>query len=373
LATGYLESMPFADIAQPSPGGHLAGEETVASGLATRGGATENDGDAQQPARSAQVERASAAARSGPLFIVLNTGSGKNDSSDAQAAMARVFEGGGRVFEFLPITEPRLIAQVAAHAVGLAKARGGVVVAAGGDGTINAVASAVLGSGCPFGVLPQGTFNYFGRVHGISQDTEAAARALLGANVELAQVGAINGRIFLVNASLGLYPQLLEDRESWKKQFGRSRLVAFASGLFTLARAGRQLRLEIELAGQTANVRTPTLFVGNNHLQLERVGIEERDATAVQRGELAAIAVKPIGTWALYGLLLRGMLGRLGDADNIDSFSFKRLTVRPRGLQRIKVATDGEVVWMKAPLVFEVAAEPLLLLVPAPADRTEIA
>ncbi len=313
------------------------------------------------------------AARTGPLFVVINTGSGKNDSTEAQAVMAGVFESGGRAFEFLPITDPSLIGQVAAHAVGLAQARSGVVVAAGGDGTINAVAAAVLGSGCPFGVVPQGTFNYFGRVHGISQDTEMAARALLGASIEPAQVGQVNGRIFLVNASLGLYPQLLEDRESWKRQFGRSRLVAFASGLVTMAKAGRQLKLEIEVAGQTATVRTPTLFVGNNHLQLERVGIEERDAGAVQRGELAAIAVKPIGTMALYGLLLRGMIGRLGDADHIDSFSFRRLTVRPRGLKRIKVATDGEVVWMKPPLLFEVAPKSLLLLVPAPGDRAEVA
>ncbi len=287
--------------------------------------------------------------------------------------MAGVFRAAGRDVEFLQITDPALIGQVAAHAVGLAKARGGVVVAAGGDGTINAVAGAVLGSGCPFGVLPQGTFNYFGRVHAIPQDTEAAARALLGATITPAQVGQVNGRVFLVNASLGLYPQLLEDRESWKQQLGRSRLVAFASGLVTLARSGRQLHLEIELAGQTASLRTPTLFVGNNHLQLERVGIEERDAGAVERGELAGVVVRPIGTLALYGLLLRGLLGRLGEAEHVDSFSFRRLTVKPRGVRRIKVATDGEISWMKTPLVFEVAPQSLMLLVPAPADRAEVA
>lgn len=322
---------------------------------------------------SPEMMQAGNAAASGPLYVVLNAGSGKNDSSQAQGVMAAVFEAGGRKFEFLPITDPAQIGRVAAHAASLAKERGGVLVAAGGDGTINAVASAALPAGCPFGVLPQGTFNYFGRVHAIPQDTEAAARALLGATLTPVQVGQVNGRIFLVNASLGLYPQLLEDRESWKQQFGRSRLVAFASGLATLARAGRQLQLEIELAGQTASLRTPTLFVGNNHLQLERVGIEERHAGAVERGELAGIAVRPIGTLALYGLLLRGLLGRLGDAEHIDSFSFRKLTVRPRGLKRIKVATDGEIAWMKTPLIFEVAPQPLLLMVPAPADRAEVA
>jgi diacylglycerol kinase family enzyme len=313
------------------------------------------------------------AARRGPFFVVLNAGSGRHNSDEQQALIARMFEEGGRAFEFLLIDDPARIIDVARRAVELAQARQGVVVAAGGDGTINAVASVVLASGCPFGVLPQGTFNYFGRVHGIAQDTAAAVRALMGASVVPVQAAQVNGRLFLVNASLGLYPQLLEDREAWKQQLGRSRFVAFLSGVATLLQSRKQLHLQIESGGRTVALRTPTLFVGNNHLQLARVGIAEQQADAVEQGQLAAIVVRPIGTLALFGLLMRGLLGQLGEADNIDSFSFRRLTVTPRGLKRIKVATDGEIAWMRAPLVFDVAPQPLLLLVPAPADRVEVA
>ena len=318
------------------------------------------------------TDKAHEAAKSGPFFVVLNAGSGRNDADEEQAVMARVFEDGGRLVEFLQIHKPEDIAEVAGRAVALAHTRGGVVVAAGGDGTINAVASAVLGSGCPFGVLPQGTFNYFGRANAIPQSTEAAARALLGASISQVQVGQVNGRVFLVNASVGLYPQLLEDREAWKQQFGRSRAVAFVSGLATLLKAGKQLLLRIESGGKLAVLRTPTLFVGNNHLQLSRVGIDAAQVSAVAQGQLAAIVVKPIGTAALFALLLRGLLGRLGDAENIDSFSFRRLTVTPAKAKKIKVATDGEIVWMAPPLVFQVAEQPLLLMVPAPEDRAEI-
>ncbi len=312
------------------------------------------------------------AARCGPFFVVLNAGSGRQNSDEQQALIAQTFEEGGRAFEFLLIDDAARINEVARRAVELAQSRQGVVVAAGGDGTINAVAAAVLGSGCPFGVLPQGTFNYFGRVHAIPQDTAAAARALLGASIEPVQAGQVNGRLFLVNASLGLYPQLLEDREAWKQQLGRSRFVAFLSGIATLLQSRRQLHLQIESEGKAVALRTPTLFVGNNHLQLTRVGIDEQQTDAVEQGQLAAIVVRPIGTLALFGLLMRGLLGQLGEADNIDSFSFRRLTVTPRGLKRIKVATDGEIAWMRTPLVFEIAPQPLLLLVPAPADRAEV-
>lgn len=313
------------------------------------------------------------AARSGPFFVVINAGAGHQNADDAQQVMARVFRRAGREVEFLLVGKTDPIAAVARRAVALAQARQGVVVAAGGDGTINAVASAVFGSGCPFGVLPQGTFNYFGRANGISQDTEAAATALVNARISPVQAGQVNGRIFLVNASVGLYPQLLEDREAWKRRFGRSRLVAFISGMATLLQARKQLHLLIESGGRVTAVRTPTLFVGNNDLQLAQVGIDERQVHSVNAGELAGIVVKPIGTLALFGLLLRGLAGRLGDADSVDSFSFRRLTITPKGRKRIKVATDGEVAWMQAPLVFEVAAQALLLMVPAPADRVDVA
>lgn len=287
--------------------------------------------------------------------------------------MADAFAEAGRVAEFFVVTKPDQIDGLARQALARAKAAGGIVVAAGGDGTINAVAGIVLGSGCPFGVVPRGTFNYFGRTHAIPQDTEAAARALLGASVVPVQVGLLNGKVFLVNASLGLYPQLLEDREAWKKKLGRSRTVAFFAGLATLLQAHRQLELLIEFAGNSRVIRTPTLFVGNNQLQLSRVGLHDGVANAVEQGRLAGIAVLPIGTWALFGLLIRGLLGRLGEDENIESFSFRRLSVSARRKKRLKVALDGEVMWMQSPLVFELAEHPLLLMVPAPADRAEIA
>ena len=317
-------------------------------------------------------DTAQQAARNGPLYVVLNAASGHKDTDQERQVLAGVFNSAGRAFEFLQFDNPANIASVSAKAVALAKENGGVVVAAGGDGTINAVAAAVLRSGCPFGVIPQGTFNYFGRANAIPQDARAAAIALLGASISPVTVGQVNGRVFLVNASLGLYPQLLEDRETWKQQFGRSRVVAFASGLATIFQARGQLKLDIELAGKTTALRTPTLFIGNNHLQLSQVGIHEH-ADAVNRGELAGIAVRPIGTLALLGLLARGVIGRLGDADNIDSFSFRTLKVAMRGKRRVKVATDGEITWMTPPLVFQVADTPLLLMVPAAADRAEVA
>ncbi|THD05669.1 diacylglycerol kinase [Panacagrimonas perspica] len=305
-----------------------------------------------------------------PLFIVLNAGSGKHDAGDTQQTLAGIFDAAGRRHEFLLLDSATDIESRAKQAVRLACEQGGIVVAAGGDGTINGVAQHVLGHPCAFGVLPQGTFNYFGRVHGISQETEVAAKALLRAIPTPVQVGLVNEKVFLVNASLGLYTKLLEDRETAKAQLGRSRLVAMGAGLMTLMRERRQLRLTLEARGQSRSIRTPSVFVGNNRLQFDRLGLPEGEA--LEHGQLAAIVVKPTRALAMLGLALRGALGRLGDADNLIRFPMHRLTVHPHRHRMIKVATDGEVNHLRAPLVFRVAPEPLLLMVPAPEDRVEV-
>ena len=309
-----------------------------------------------------------AVAPTAALFIVLNTGSGSHEAGEPEATIRRVLTEAGRAFHLRPIVKGTPMQTTIQQAVRDAKAQGGVVVAAGGDGTINAVAAATLGSGCPFGVLPQGTFNYFGRTHGIPEDTADATRLLLGNTAWPVQVGLINDRVFLVNASLGLYPQLLQDREAYKAQFGRSRLVALGSAFVTLLREHRQLKLRIDHAGGTRVLRTPTLFVGNNPLQLQQIGLPE--ATQIEHGQLAAVLLKPVSTLAMLGLLARGALGQLGEADDVLSFAFDQITVAPAmpyGKRRIKVATDGEIGWAKAPLQFRVSPQPLYLLKPAPA------
>jgi diacylglycerol kinase family enzyme len=316
---------------------------------------------------------AALASRTTPaLFVVFNLGSGAGDADVVRSTIEGACAAVGRELQLLSVDDPKRLGAIAADAVRRAQACGGVVVAAGGDGTINAVAQAVLGSGCAFGVLPQGTFNYFSRAHGIPADIAQALQVLLHEQPQDVQVGLVNDRVFLVNASLGLYPKLLEEREGWKRQFGRSRMVAFGAGVMTLLRGYRSLRLEIELQGVERKVRTPTLFVGNNALQMEQLGFPL--AQAIDAGELAGIMLKPVGRLAMLGLLLRGALGKLGDSDRVLSIAFKRLIVRaarPFGTRRIKVATDGEIGWLRLPLEFRVAGEPLRLIRPAapPVER----
>jgi diacylglycerol kinase family enzyme len=315
-----------------------------------------------------EISHFRAVAPDAPLFVVLNVGSGKHDSGAVRETIEAALAGGGRQVRLLEVSEPDQLSQVAADAVAQARGSGGVVVAAGGDGTINTVAQATLGSGCFFGVLPLGTFNYFSRSHGIPSELPEACRILLGARAFEVQVGLVNDRVFLVNSSIGLYPELLEERERAKQQLGRSRLVAFGAALKTLFTSHQRLRLEIDSKQGRRSIATPTLFVGNNRLQLERVGIPESEQ--LDRHRLAAVVLRPVSALGMLWLVLRAAVGRLGEAREVLSFDFERIVIRRRfGKRPFKVATDGEVEWLPAPLTFRVAPHALWLL--RPAERRE--
>ena len=301
------------------------------------------------------------------FYVVLNAGSGHAETELRCSTIRDVLAEAGRTCHLEIVKDAAQLGDIARRMAAEAKRTGGVLVAAGGDGTINTVAHQAVLQGCVFGVLPQGTFNYFGRTHGIPEDLAEAVRSLVTSTVQPVQIGMVNDRIFLVNASVGLYPALLEAREQDKRHYGRSRVVAILSALKTALGRHRPLRITLETEGHVRKLRTATLFVGNNRLQMEQVGMEPL-TEAVEDGELAAIAPRRVGKLGMLGLLLRGALGRLGDAENLVAFSFKRLTVRHARLsprRTVKVATDGEVTRMPMPLEFRVLEGRLALLKPS--------
>ena len=311
------------------------------------------------------------------LLFVINAASGAFDIDAKRAVIESALAVHGRKGELL-ICQPAELARVATEAAALAAARGSAVIAVGGDGSLNTVAQAAHAAGCVMGVIPYGTFNYFARTHSIPTEPAAAARLLLAAQPVPVQVGAINDRIFLVNASLGVYPELLRDREAFKARFGRSRRVAFMAACATLLRARRRLRLHIETGSTVRDVQTLTLFVGNNRLQLQQFGANPEDTIAGTPGDgsLAALMLRPIGTLSMLGLMLHGAMGRLGEAAGVESFEFHHMVVKPTlapGHKKIVVAFDGEVTHMRTPIEFRVLEKPLYLLQASTPDVSQAA
>ena len=237
----------------------------------------------------------------------------------------------------------------------------GVIVAAGGDGTLNAVASQLLHQAIPLGVLPLGTFNYVARVLNIPLDLLAAAEVIATGEPRSSHVAKINDQIYLNNASLGLYPLFIKRRELYNQKFGRFPLHAYTSGLDVLIRDRKELKLEIEVDQKRYPVKTPLLFLGNNQLQLKEMNLQIAQCAAV--GEVAGVILAKTDKVSLFKTLVQLIRGKLDQAADVYSFSGDHVTVYSKKAT-LTVAIDGEIKEMRTPLQIHVEKNALNIMVP---------
>ena len=239
-----------------------------------------------------------------------------------------------------------------------------LVVAGGGDGTINAVASALAGSSTRLGVLPLGTLNHFAKDLKIPLDLDQAVANAVRGKPHQVYVGEVNGRIFLNNSSLGIYPDIVRDREQQQRHLGRGKWPAFGRALFAALRRFPFMSVRLKINGEEHLRRTPFVFIGNNeYLQGLTMGARER----LDTGKLCLYVAQKPTRLGLLRYAAHALLGRLSEARDFDVLSASELVIETRH-HHMRVATDGEVTLMKPPLCYRSRAAALCVIVPAAAE-----
>jgi diacylglycerol kinase family enzyme len=238
-----------------------------------------------------------------------------------------------------------------------------VIVAAGGDGTVNAVATLVAGSKSALGVLPMGTLNHFARDAGIPVELEAAVAAIVANHRVRVDVGAVNGRVFLNNSSIGLYPTMVTRRENRRRQ-GDGKWTALFWASLTVLRKHAMLDVHLDVDGEVQHRRrTPLVFIGNNEYVIE--GSEVGRRAGLRDGQLSIYITRRHGRRGLIALGLRSLVGSLREALDLEAYTARRVTIATRR-SYIPVATDGEVTVMATPLEYENRPGALEVVVPPP-------
>ena len=236
-----------------------------------------------------------------------------------------------------------------------------VVVAGGGDGTINAVASALVDSGTSLGVLPLGTLNHFAKDLNIPLELDAAVANAVHGGAKAVDVGEVNGRIFLNNSSLGIYPDIVRDREHQQKHLGRGKWHAFARAVFVAARRFPFMSVRLKINGAEHLRRTPFVFIGNNeYMQGLTMGERER----IDSGKMYLYVAQKPTRLGLLRYAIHALFGRLSEAKDFDVLSASELVIETRH-RKMRVATDGEVTVMAPPLCYRSRAAALRVVVPA--------
>ena len=294
-------------------------------------------------------------------MVIINTRSGMSDKEEVRRRRAEVFDGSGVTAQITLAESGVKVAELAREA-----ARGDwtVIVAGGGDGTINAVASAVVGSDKILGVLPLGTLNHFARDLKIPDDLDLAARTIVSGRIISVDVGEVNERIFLNNSSLGLYPTIVLEREK-QQRLGSGKWPAFVWAAVTVLRRYPFLDVRLSADGKEFGRRTPFVFVGNNDYVMESFNIGSRDC--LDRGHLSVYMTHRTGRWGLLRLALRAFLGRLREDKDFLALCTGEVRIETRR-RRLRVAFDGEVDVMETPFHYRVRPRALRVIVPNKED-----
>ncbi len=245
-----------------------------------------------------------------------------------------------------------------------------LLVVGGGDGSVSAVAGALAGTDVRLGVLPLGTLNHFAKDAGIPLDVAGAVQTIAHGHERRVDVAELNGRTFINNSSLGIYPWMVRRREAIQRHRGFPKWLAMISSGFAALRRFPLFRVRITADRERIVTTSPIVFVGCNRYAMTMFSLGER--AQLDGGELCLYVARCSSRFALLRLVFRGLFGRLEQARDF-TITYPREVLVETWRKRLLVAADGEVVPSQAPLRYRVVPGGLTVMVPAPAGQPEAA
>lgn len=229
---------------------------------------------------------------------------------------------------------------------------GETLTVAGGDGTISAVAGVLAGSELPLGILPLGTLNHFAKDLGLPLDLDAATNVIVTGNVRKVDVGELNGRVFVNNSSIGLYPFMVARRNAHQRQRGVGKMIATLPAMIETLRQASWHRLDVGAAGERQRMRTPCIFVGNNPYEVGFATFGRR--THLDCGKLDVHVVRQQSRTGVLLLPFKIALGIVDPQRDVQTFRCPELEILSRRHRALRVSLDGELVRMETPLRYQI-------------------
>lgn len=294
-----------------------------------------------------------------PIEVIINASGGSFVENETERILIDAFAANGLDVN---IRLAKSGDEIGKFANAAAESDAEIVVAGGGDGTIGSVAGAIYKSNKTFGILPLGTLNNFSKDLGIPQDIVGAVRVIAAGHTGEIDLAEVNGRIFINNSSIGLYPRIVRKREHHQR-LGKGKWNAAFWAAVQMFRRSRFVRVRIEIDGKTFVRKTPFVFVGNNEYEMDLYNIGRRPA--INAGKLSVYFLHHGGRMGVIKLLLKTLIGTVKQWHEFEAVMTESLTIdTKRGA--IPVAFDGEVAALQTPLCYRSLPKSLKVIVPSP-------
>jgi YegS/Rv2252/BmrU family lipid kinase len=315
--------------------------------------ATEAAAQAATPAAPGAAPGSAAAPKRRRMLAVINRNS-RSGGVAAGIAIARLNAAGVDLTVTSPQSPTEVAPWIEAHAE-----EGEAVVVAGGDGSLNAVAPALIKTGLPLGILPTGTANDLARTLAIPTDIEQAADVIAAGHKQAIDIGEVNGHHFFNVASIGLSADLANSlsRET-KRRFGR---LGYALTALRVLSQARPFHAEISSAEGTARVKTLQIAIGNGRYYGGGMAVEE--SATIDDGHLDLYSLEVDRVWKLLLMAKAFREGRHGLWEEVRATKGEHFEIRTRRPRPIN--TDGELVTF-TPARFHLLPKAITVFAPAP-------
>lgn len=237
------------------------------------------------------------------------------------------------------------------------------LLAGGGDGTISMAAGMAAERDKALAVIPGGNMNLFARALGIPLDLEKAIAALGHGSRVKVDIAYANGRPFIHEFSLGLHPEMIEERD--KQKFGSriGKLIGSMRSLTSVVARPPRVRVQLDDGkGDSRTIVTPALAISNNPLGEGHFPYPD----TLDSGKLGVYILRAVEPAEVASMTARLSLGRWRDIETLEFFTADEVTLRRRRV--MKAAVDGELVRMKPPVHIEMRPRGLTVVVPRDED-----
>jgi len=240
------------------------------------------------------------------------------------------------------------------------------ILVAGGDGTIATAAALVAKTDIELAIIPGGTLNHFAKDHNIPTDLGEAALIAADGVVVGADIGYVNGCVFLNTSSIGAYVTFVRVRERFEKYVGYK-----IASLFALLRTWAELRtftVTLEVEGAKKMYRSSMVFIGIGERELKLPILGNR----VKNGK-RALHVMIVGgrrRARLFALALAGIAKGTKEAEKLPEFDDFLVESCRIDLTRTHslIGLDGELKQMATPLDYRIERDALRLVAAPPGE-----
>ncbi|HEX4004520.1 MAG TPA: diacylglycerol kinase family protein [Candidatus Acidoferrales bacterium] len=283
---------------------------------------------------------------------------------------ARLLKDQGIATEIAPTTGPNSATQIARQAV---EQRRGMVIACGGDGTINEIINGLAGSQIPMALLPAGTANILAKELGIPWDIPHAARLIPGGTIRRIALGIAfplngnaseamprTGRYFLSVGGAGPDGAIVNGVHKGLKDStgvvaywveGLRQLFGYTFPEMRVRSGGQERKATILIAGRTVNYGGPFKITTGANLYEDSFEFLINS----RKSRLEYLACLP-AIW----------MGKLREMDGIEMWKAAATICEPAGNDPVFAQVDGEPVG-KLPIEFKIVPDALSIIAPAPA------